>query len=229
MILPEMGLEAQNKLKNSKVLVIGAGGIGSSVLLYLSGAGIGTIGVVDSDVVERTNLHRQVLHSTESLGEKKVESGKRRMLALNDFVNVQTHSTRISPVNARELIKQYDLVIDGSDNAMTRYVVNDACVLENKVLISGAAVKWDGQLTVYNLDDGPCYRCLYPICPKASQTMSCADNGVIGMVPGMIGVLLATECLKIITGNGTPMKKRLLVYDALNCSFRNCKIRGRKK
>ncbi len=224
-ILPEIQLEGQKKLKNAKVLVVGTGGLGSPVLLYLSAAGVGTIGLVDFDVVDESNLQRQVLFGTENLGKSKVKSAKERLEALNPFVNFICHEEALTSGNALQIIKNYDLVIDGTDNFATRYLVNDACVLLGKSNVYGSIFRFEGQASIFNFEDGPCYRCLYPEPPPAGLVPSCAEGGVLGVLPGIIGCIQATEAIKIITGIGEPLKGRFLLYDALSMEFTEMRIR----
>lgn len=224
-ILPEIQLEGQKKLKNAKVLVVGTGGLGSPVLLYLSAAGVGTIGLVDFDVVDESNLQRQVLFGTENLGKSKVKSAKERLEVLNPFVNFVCHEEALTSENALKIIKNYDLVIDGTDNFATRYLVNDACVLLGKPNAYGSIFRFEGQASVFNFEDGPCYRCLYPEPPPTGLVPSCAEGGVLGVLPGIIGCIQATEAIKIITGIGETLKGRFLLYDALSMEFTEMRIR----
>ena len=197
----DIGLEGQKKLKAAKVLMIGAGGLGSPAALYLSGAGIGTLGLVDADYVDESNLHRQVIHTEDRLGMSKVESAKFALSSFNRHTKVLTFNERLTTENASSIIGgDWDLVMDGSDNAATRYLINDACVLFKKPLVSGSALQWEGQITVLNFLDGPCYRCLYPKPPPAAAVTNCSDGGVVGMVPGLIGQMQALEIVKIIIG-----------------------------
>lgn len=222
-ILPEFGLKGQEKLKVAKVLVIGAGGLGCPVLQYLAAAGVGTIGIIDDDVVSESNLQRQILFSVEDLNKSKVEIAAQKLFKQNPFVTFKTFKTRVTPENALEIIKDFDLVIDGSDNFPTRYLVNDACVILNKTLVFGSIFKFEGQVSVFNYtfpngQKGPTYRCLFPEPPEAGQVPNCAEIGVLGVLPGMIGTLQANEAIKVITGIGEPLAGRLFVIDAL--SFR---------
>lgn len=224
-ILPQVGLEGQQALKQSKVLVIGTGGLGSPISLYLSAAGVGTIGLVDFDVVEDSNLQRQIAHSTADIGRPKIESAKDKLLGINPHLHVQLHGNGIRRDNVRDIISQYDLVVDGTDNFPTRYLVNDACVLEKKSLIYASIFQFEGQATVFNYKEGPCYRCLYPEPPPPGLVPSCAEGGVLGVLPGVIGVIQATEAVKIILNKGTSLSGRLLLYDAMDMKFREVKLR----
>lgn len=226
--LPEVGRKGQQKLKNSRVLIIGTGGLGSPVSLYLAAAGIGTLGLVDFDMVESSNLQRQVVHGVSTMGVSKVESAKRRLLDINETLRVETHPTALSVDNARDLISRYDIVIDGSDNFSTRYLVNDACVLLGKPLIYGAIYQFDGQASVFNHNSGPCYRCLFPRTPPPSLAPNCSAGGVIGVLPGMIGIIQATEAVKLLLGLGRSLSGRLLRYDALSMEFGEVKFGKRQ-
>ena len=224
-ILPGIGGKGQRKLLEAKVFVVGAGGLGSPAALYLAAAGVGTIGLADSDVVELHNLQRQIIHRTADVGLPKVESGKRTLESLNPEVKVQTYPERITAANIREIIKAYDLVLDGSDNFPTRFLVNDACYFEKKTLISGAILRFDGQLSTFKPHaGGPCYRCLFPEPPPAGSVPSCQEAGVLGAVAGIIGILQANEALKEIMGLGESMAGRFLMFNALNLSFHEVKI-----
>jgi len=224
-ILPGIGGKGQRKLQEAKVFVMGAGGLGSPAALYLAAAGVGTIGLADSDVVELHNLQRQILHRTADVGLPKVESGKRTLESLNPEVKVHTYPERITSANIREIIKAYDLVLDGSDNFPTRFLVNDACYFEKKTLISGAILRFDGQLSTFKPHaGGPCYRCLFPEPPPPGSVPSCQEAGVLGAVAGIIGILQANEALKEITGLGESMVGRFLMFNALNLSFHEVKI-----
>jgi len=228
-ILPQVGLEGQEKLKLAKVLCIGTGGLGSPISLYLSAAGVGTIGLVDFDVVDDSNLQRQIAHSTADIGRPKVESARDTLIGINPHLNVNLHGEGIRRDNVREIVSQYDLVVDGTDNFPTRYLVNDACVLEDKPLIYASIFQFEGQATVFNYGEaderGPCYRCLYPEPPPPGLVPSCAEGGVLGVLPGVIGVIQATEAVKIILGQGTTLSGRLLLYDAMDMRFREMKLR----
>ncbi|HEY9852566.1 MAG TPA: molybdopterin-synthase adenylyltransferase MoeB [Leptolyngbyaceae cyanobacterium] len=225
LILPEVGLEGQKRLKAASVLCIGTGGLGSPLLLYLAAAGIGKLGIVDFDVVDNSNLQRQVIHGTSWVGKPKIESAKNRILEINPACQVELYNTRISSANALDLIKPYDIVVDGTDNFPTRYLVNDACVLLNKPNVYGSIFRFEGQATVFNYQDGPNYRDLYPEPPPPGMVPSCAEGGVLGILPGIIGVIQATETVKIILGKGTTLSGRLLLFNALEMKFRELKLR----
>jgi len=224
-ILPQVGLKGQEKLKQARVLCVGTGGLGSPISLYLSAAGVGTIGLVDFDVVDDSNLQRQIAHSTADIGRPKIESARDKLIGINPYLNVELHGDGITRDNVREIVSQYDIVVDGTDNFPTRYLVNDACVLEGKPLVYASIFQFDGQATVFNYQDGPCYRCLYPAPPPPGLVPSCAEGGVLGVLPGLIGVMQATEAVKIILGQGKSLSGRLLLYDALDMKFREMKIR----
>ncbi|MFK7899801.1 MAG: molybdopterin-synthase adenylyltransferase MoeB [Cyclobacteriaceae bacterium] len=215
LILSEFGLDNQEKLKQAKVLVIGAGGLGSPILQYLTAAGVGTIGIVDDDVVDESNLQRQVLFSTQDIGKSKSEVAKEKLTAQNPFVLFTTYNERLTNENALSIFKDYDIVVDGSDNFPTRYLVNDACVILNKVLVFGAIFKFDGQLSVFNYDNGPTYRCLFPEPPSEGEVPNCSEIGVIGVLPGLIGTMMANEVIKVITGIGEVLSGKLLVLNTL--------------
>lgn len=225
LILPEFGKVGQEKLKASKVLCVGAGGLGSPMAMYLAAAGVGTLGIMDFDVVDVSNLQRQIIHGQATVGERKVVSAANRIKDINPHVNVKIHETAISSANARETIREYDVVADGTDNFPTRYLVNDACVLEGKVNVYASIFRFDGQATVFGMKDGPCYRCLYPDPPPPGMVPSCAEGGVLGVLPGIMGTLQALEVIKVLTGIGEPLKGRLQVFDALTFKFRELKIR----
>ncbi|WP_414585466.1 molybdopterin-synthase adenylyltransferase MoeB [Scytonema sp. PCC 10023] len=225
LILPEVGLEGQKRLKAASVLCIGTGGLGSPLLLYLAAAGIGRIGIVDFDVVDTSNLQRQVIHGTSWVGKPKIESAKNRILEINPYCQVDLYETRLTSENALDIIRPYDIVVDGTDNFPTRYLVNDACVLLNKPNVYGSIFRFEGQATVFNYEDGPNYRDLYPEPPPPGMVPSCAEGGVLGILPGIIGVIQATETVKIILGRGETLSGRLLLYDALNMKFRELKLR----
>lgn len=222
--LPDVGLEGQQRLKSSRVLLIGAGGLGSPVALYLAAAGVGRLGIVDADRVDATNLQRQIIHSTDELGRPKVASAARRIRELNPHVVVQIHAERIDRDNAMELIRGYDLVVDGSDNFPTRYLINDACVLSGVPFVYGAILRWDGQVSLFATPDGPCYRCLFREPPPPGLVPSCSDAGVFGVLPGVVGAMQAMEALKWLLGVGEPLAGRLLLFDALGAAWREIEI-----
>jgi len=224
-ILPEVGLEGQKRLKAASVLCIGTGGLGSPLLLYLAAAGVGRIGIVDFDIVDNSNLHRQVIHSTSWVGKPKIESAKNRVLEINPNCQVDLYETRISAENALELVEPYDIIVDGTDNFPTRYLVNDACVLLNKPNVYGSIFRFEGQATVFNYQGGPNYRDLYPEPPPPGMVPSCAEGGVLGVLCGIIGTIQATETVKIILGQGNTLSGRLLLYNALDMKFRELKLR----
>lgn len=225
LILPEVGLEGQKRLKAASVLCIGTGGLGSPLLLYLAAAGIGRLGIVDFDIVDSSNLQRQVIHGTSWVGKPKIESAKNRILEINPNCQVDLYETRISAENALDIVKPYDIVVDGTDNFPTRYLVNDACVLLNKANVYGSIFRFEGQATVFNYEGGPNYRDLYPEPPPPGMVPSCAEGGVLGILPGIIGVIQATETIKIIIGKGTTLSGRLLLFNALEMKFRELKLR----
>ncbi|MEA5567531.1 molybdopterin-synthase adenylyltransferase MoeB [Anabaena sp. UHCC 0399] len=225
LILPEVGVEGQKRLKSASVLCIGTGGLGSPLLLYLAAAGIGRIGIVDFDVVDTSNLQRQVIHGTSWVGKPKIESAKNRIHEINPYCQVDLYETRLSSENALDIIRPYDIVVDGTDNFPTRYLVNDACVLLDKPNVYGSIFRFEGQATVFNYEGGPNYRDLYPEPPPPGMVPSCAEGGVLGILPGMIGVIQATETVKIILGNGNTLSGRLLLYHALDMKFRELKLR----
>jgi len=225
LILPEVGMEGQIKLKDAKVLLVGTGGLGAPMALYLAAAGVGTIGLVDFDVVDASNLQRQVIHGTKDIGRKKIDSAAETMLDINPNLNVVKHEVPLTSENARGIVEQYDIVADGTDNFPTRYLVNDVCVLTNKPNVYGSIFRFEGQSSVFATDDGPCYRCLYPEPPPPGLVPSCAEGGVLGILPGVVGLLQATEVVKIILGIGQTLKGRLMLYDALNMKFRELKLR----
>ncbi|RZF44681.1 hypothetical protein LSTR_LSTR000633 [Laodelphax striatellus] len=224
-IVPNVGVGGQCKLKQSSVLIVGAGGLGCPASLYLVGAGIGRIGIVDYDIVEENNLHRQLLHSEKSVGEKKVKSAADALKRLNEDLQVDEYYFSLDSSNALDVVRKYDVVIDASDNVATRYLLNDACVLSGKPLVSGSALQMEGQLTVYNHNGGPCYRCLYPKPPPPETVSNCSDAGVLGAVPGVIGVLQALEAIKVLLGQSGTLDSRLLLFDASESVFRNVKLR----
>jgi sulfur-carrier protein adenylyltransferase/sulfurtransferase len=225
LIIPEVGIEGQQKLKAAKVLLIGAGGLGAPLGLYLSAAGVGTLGLVDFDVVDFTNLQRQVIHATQDVGKKKLDSAAEKMSAINPHVKIVKHEVALTSENALDILKDYDYVVDGTDNFPTRYLVNDACVLLNKPNVYGSIFRFEGQATVFAYEGGPCYRCLYPEPPPPGLVPSCAEGGVLGILPGTIGLIQATETVKLILGIGEPLVGRLLLYDALGMKFRELKLR----
>ena len=225
LIMPEVGMAGQLKLKSARALCIGAGGLGSPVALYLAAAGVGTLGIVDFDEVDYSNLQRQIIHGTPDVGRSKLESAKSRLNALNPEVEVVTHEMALSSQNALGLFADYDVVIDGTDNFPTRYLVNDACVLQGKPNIYGSIFRFEGQASVFAAQDGPCYRCLYPEPPPPGLVPSCAEGGVLGILPGVIGTLQATEAIKVILGIGEPLIGRFLIFDALKMRFRELKLR----
>jgi adenylyltransferase/sulfurtransferase len=226
LILPEVGMEGQKRLKAASVLCVGTGGLGSPLLLYLAAAGVGRLGIVDFDVVDHSNLQRQVIHGTSWVGKPKIESAKARILEINPHCQVDLYETALTSENALEIIRPYDLVCDGTDNFPTRYLVNDACVLLGKPNVYGSIFRFEGQATVFNLDaESPNYRDLFPEPPPPGMVPSCAEGGVVGVLPGIIGVIQATEAVKIITGIGTTLSGRLLLFDALKMSFRELKLR----
>lgn len=224
-ILPEIGEEGQKKLLKARVLVIGAGGLGSPVSLYLAAAGVGTLGVVDFDVVDLSNLQRQILHTNDAIGTSKLDSAEKRIKAMNPDTVVEKYPVRLNSENALEIIQAYDIVIDGTDNFPTRYLTNDACVFLKKPNIYGSIFRFDGLATVFKADEGPCYRCLYPEPPPPGMVPSCAEGGVLGILPGTIGLIQATEAIKLIVGIGRLLIGRLIVYDALQMTFRELKLK----
>ena len=225
LILPEVGMEGQKRLKAASVLCIGTGGLGSPLLLFLAAAGVGRIGIVDFDIVDTSNLQRQVIHGTSWVGKPKIESAKNRILEINPACQVDLYETRISSENALEIMQPYDIVVDGTDNFPTRYLVNDACVLLNKPNVYGSIFRFEGQATVFNYEGGPNYRDLYPEPPPPGMVPSCAEGGVLGVLCGIIGTIQATETIKIIIGKGNTLSGRLLLYNALEMTFRELKLR----
>ena len=225
LIIPDVGIQGQRKLKAARVLLIGAGGLGSPTALYLAAAGVGHIGLVDFDVVDVTNLQRQILHGTSDVGRPKIDSARDRIRDVNPFVELRTYETALTSANALEIIKDYDLVVDGTDNFPTRYLVNDACVLLGKPNVYGSIYRFEGQASVFATADGPCYRCLFPAPPPPGLVPSCAEGGVLGVLPGLVGTIQATEAIKLILGIGQPLVGRLLLIDALGSSFRTVKLR----
>ncbi len=224
-ILPEVGIEGQRKLKAAKVLCVGTGGLGSPLAFYLAAAGIGTLGLVDFDVVDASNLQRQILHSTKDVGRKKLDSAAEKLTALNPSLHVVKHETMLTSANALEILKDYDIVADGTDNFPTRYLVNDACVLLGKPNAYGSIFRFEGQASVFGVKDGPCYRCLYPEPPPPGLVPSCAEGGVLGILPGLVGVIQATEVIKLILGQGDTLVGRFLLVDSLSMKFRELKLR----
>jgi molybdopterin/thiamine biosynthesis adenylyltransferase/rhodanese-related sulfurtransferase len=226
LILPEVGLEGQQKLKAAKVLCVGTGGLGAPLAYYLAAAGIGTLGLVDFDVVDESNLQRQIIHSTNDIGRPKIDSAAEKLKALNPYLNIVKHETMLTSANALEIIKDYDIVADGTDNFPTRYLVNDACVLSgNKPNAYASIFRFEGQASVFATEDGPCYRCLYPEPPPPGLVPSCAEGGVLGILPGLLGVIQATEVIKLILGKGDSLIGRLLLVDSLGMKFRELKLR----
>ncbi|MGD0870674.1 MAG: molybdopterin-synthase adenylyltransferase MoeB [Bryobacteraceae bacterium] len=225
LIIPEVGIEGQQKLKAAKVLLVGTGGLGAPLALYLAAAGVGRIGLVDFDTVDFTNLQRQVIHFTADVGRKKLDSAAEKMKAINPHVEIVRHEVALTSENALDILKDYDLVVDGTDNFPTRYLVNDACVLLGKPNVYGSIFRFEGQATVFAYEGGPCYRCLYPEPPPPGLVPSCAEGGVLGILPGTIGLIQATETVKLILGIGEPLVGRLLLYDALGMRFRELKLR----
>jgi adenylyltransferase/sulfurtransferase len=229
LIMPEVGMDGQKRLKSSSVLLIGAGGLGSPLGLYLAAAGVGRLGLVDFDVVDFSNLQRQILHGTPDVGRLKLHSARDRLLAINPEVRVDLYETHLRRDNALDILRPYDLVIDGTDNFQTRYLVNDACVMLNKPNVYGSIFRFDGQASVFYPGKGPCYRCLYPEPPPPGEVPSCAEGGVLGILPGLIGCIQATEAVKLLLGRGEPLIGRLLLYDALQMSFREFKVKRNPK
>ena len=225
LILPEVGMEGQRRLKAARVLCVGTGGLGSPLALYLTAAGIGTLGLVDFDVVDSSNLQRQIIHSTKDIGHKKIDSAAEKLTALNPAIKIVKHETMLSSANALDILKDYDIVADGTDNFPTRYLVNDACVLLGKPNVYGSIFRFEGQASVFATEAGPCYRCLYPEPPPPGLVPSCAEGGVLGILPGQVGVIQATEVIKLILGKGDSLVGRLLLVDALNMRFRELKLR----
>jgi sulfur-carrier protein adenylyltransferase/sulfurtransferase len=225
LIMPEVGMDGQRKLKAAKVLCIGAGGLGSPVAMYLAAAGVGTLGLVDFDVVDFSNLQRQILHGTPDVGRTKLASAKDRLNAINPEITIQTHDMAISSENALDLFAPYDIIVDGTDNFPTRYLVNDACVLLAKPNVYGSIFRFEGQASVFATKQGPCYRCLYPEPPPPGLVPSCAEGGVLGVLPGVVGCIQATEAIKLIIGAGEPLIGRFLIFDALKMKFRELKLR----
>jgi len=225
LIMPEVGVSGQEKLKAARILMVGAGGLGSPSALYLAASGVGEMTVIDPDVVDLSNLQRQILHDTSSVGKPKVESARERIREINPNVKINAIQDQLSNDNVRELVRECDVVVDGTDNFQTRYMVNDACIFEGKLNVYGSIFRFEGQSTVFCDPQGPCYRCLYPEAPPPGMVPSCAEGGVLGILPGIIGVIQATEAIKIILGEGEPLSGRLLLYNALTMKFRELKIR----
>src|SRR5947209_15826344 len=225
LIMPEVGMQGQQKLKAARVLCIGTGGLGSPLALYLAAAGVGTLGLVDFDVVDFTNLQRQVIHFTGDVGRPKLESAREKIAAINPFVNVKTFETRLTSENALQIFSDFDIIVDGTDNFPTRFLVNDACVFTGKPNVYGSIFRFEGQASVFDAKDGPCYRCLYPEPPPPGLVPSCAEGGVLGILPGLVGLIQATEAIKLILGQGQPLIGRLLLVDALAMRFRELRLR----
>ncbi len=224
MILPEIGTVGQKQLLSAKVLCVGAGGLGCPALLYLAGAGVGHLGIVDHDTVDESNLQRQPLYTMADIGRSKTEAARERLLAFNPQIEVTTHAVRLATANAREIVAAYDIVIDGSDNFSTRFLLNDACVLLKKPLVHGSVLRFEGQVSVFDAEHGPCYRCLFPEMPAPGMGPSCAEAGVVGVVPGLIGMIQACEVIKLILGRPDVLRGRLLLVDALSMSFRELQL-----
>jgi len=225
LIMPEVGMEGQQKLKAARVLCIGTGGLGSPLALYLAAAGVGTLGLVDFDVVDFTNLQRQVIHFSSDVGRPKLESAKEKIAAINPYVNVKTFETKLTSENALQIFADFDIIVDGTDNFPTRFLVNDACVFTGKPNVYGSIFRFEGQASVFATKEGPCYRCLYPEPPPPGLVPSCAEGGVLGILPGLVGLIQATEAIKLILGKGDPLIGRLLLVDALGMRFRELKLR----
>ncbi|HEU4385476.1 MAG TPA: molybdopterin-synthase adenylyltransferase MoeB [Anaeromyxobacteraceae bacterium] len=224
LLMPEVAMEGQQRLKAARVLCVGAGGLGSPVMLYLAAAGVGTLGLVDFDVVDYTNLQRQVIHATPDVGRRKLESAAEKLKALNPYVALRPFEDRLTSDNALEIVRQFDVVVDGTDNFATRYLVNDACVLTGRPNVYGSIFRFDGQASVFAAREGPCYRCLYPEPPPPGLVPSCAEGGVLGILPGLVGLIQATEAVKLILGRGEPLVGRLLLVDALGMRFRELQV-----
>ncbi len=225
LIIPDVGMAGQKRLKNAKVLCVGAGGLGSPALLYLAAAGVGTLGIVEFDVVDESNLQRQIIHGQSDVGRPKGESARDSVREINPYVTVNLHTDRLDSTNVMEIFAQYDLIVDGTDNFATRYLVNDACVLLNKPYVWGSIYRFDGQASVFWSEHGPCYRCLYPEPPPPGMVPSCAEGGVLGVLCASIGSIQATEAIKLLTGIGDPLVGRLMIYDALEMTYRQVKVR----
>jgi sulfur-carrier protein adenylyltransferase/sulfurtransferase len=229
LIIPEVGMEGQRRLKAAKVLIIGTGGLGSPSSLYLAAAGVGTIGLIDFDTIDETNLHRQVLYSATDVGKSKVETAKERLRNANPNIQIKTYDEQLTSANALGIFKDYDVIVDGTDNFPTRYLTSDACVMLGKPNVYASIFRFEGQVTVFDAKNGPCYRCLYPKPPPPNLVPSCAEGGVLGVLPGLVGLIQATETVKLIIGRGEPLVGRLLLYDALSMSFEELKIRKNPK
>lgn len=225
LIMPELGMDGQRRLKASSILLVGTGGLGSPLALYLAAAGVGRLGLVDYDIVEETNLQRQIIHGVSSIGKSKIESAAQRILDINPNVQIDKYEVPLTSENALEILEPYDIIIDGTDNFPTRYLVNDACVRLGKPNVYGSILRFEGQLSVFYAKEGPCYRCMFPEPPPPGLVPSCAEGGVLGVLPGTIGTMQATEAIKLITGIGDPMIGRMLLYDALEVSFTTIKVR----
>src|SRR3954451_16651234 len=225
LILPEVGLEGQQRLKAARVLCVGTGGLGSPLALYLAAAGVGSLGLVDFDVVDSSNLQRQIIHTTPDVGRSKVQSAAEKIAAINPFVEVRQFDSKLTSVNALAIIREFEVVADGTDNFATRYLVNDACVLTGKLNVYASIFRFDGQASVFGAKNGPCYRCLYPEPPPPGMVPSCAEGGVLGVLPGLLGVIQATEVIKLILGTGEPLIGRLLLVDALTMRFREMRLK----
>jgi adenylyltransferase/sulfurtransferase len=224
LIIPDVGMSGQKRLKNAKVLCVGAGGLGSPALMYLAAAGVGTLGIVEFDTVDESNLQRQIIHGQKDIGRSKAESARESVLEINPYVNVQLHEVRLDSTNVMEIFADYDLIVDGTDNFATRYLVNDACVLLKKPYVWGSIYRFDGQASVFWAEHGPCYRCLYPEPPPPGMVPSCAEGGVLGVLCASIGSIQVTEAIKLLAGIGDPLVGRLMVYDALEMTYRQVKI-----
>jgi len=224
LIIPDVGMAGQKRLKNAKVLVVGAGGLGSPALLYLAAAGVGTLGIVDFDTVDESNLQRQIIHGVSDVGKSKAESAKESIAEINPYVKVILHTDRLDSSNVMDIFAPYDLIVDGTDNFATRYLVNDACVLLHKPYVWGSIYRFDGQASVFWADYGPCYRCLYPEPPPPGMVPSCAEGGVLGVLCASIGSIQVNEAIKLITGIGEPLAGRLMIYDALEMTYRTVRV-----
>jgi len=225
LIIPDVAMAGQQRLMNAKVLCVGAGGLGSPALMYLAAAGVGTIGIVEFDTVDESNLQRQIIHGQSDIGKSKAQSAKEKILEINPYVNVITHELRLDVDNVMDIFAQYDIIVDGTDNFATRYLVNDACVLLKKPYVWGSIYRFDGQASVFWAEYGPCYRCLYPEPPPPGMVPSCAEGGVLGVLCATIGSIQTTEAIKVLTGVGEPLIGELMIYDAIEMDFRKVKIR----